>query len=88
MTGIAAVGLLLIVLTPSRRVRAEARLDREIETRVLLGVDPEPDDKESANREPESPERQPEYDAAELRALREIGVERSSGRNKGGSRRR
>jgi hypothetical protein len=89
VAGMAAVGLLLIVLTPSRRVRAEARLDREIETRLLLGVDPELDDTGFAKSEaPSSPDHQPDYDAAELQALRQIGVEKSSGRNKGGSRRR
>ena len=88
VAGMAAVGLVLIVLTPSRRVRAEARLDREIETRLLLGVDPDIDDAGFAKpEESSSPEHQPDYDAADLQALRQIGVEKSSGR-KGGSRRR
>jgi hypothetical protein len=82
VTGIAAVGLLLIVLTPSRRVRAEARLDREVETRLLLGVDPE-GDTERATVPPD--DRPTDFDAAELQALRQIGTERSSSRR--GSRR-
>ncbi|HEX4491066.1 MAG TPA: hypothetical protein VH914_07675 [Acidimicrobiia bacterium] len=76
IAGVAAVGLLLIVLTPSRRVRQEARIDREIETRVLLGVDPEPGDAASAERE-HAPA---ELTAKELQELRRIGTERSSGR--------
>jgi hypothetical protein len=87
VAGIAAVGLLLIVLTPSRRVRAEARLDREIETRLLLGVDPDLDEDGFASSQPETTERHSDFGAAELQALRQIGVERSSSR-KGASRRR
>jgi hypothetical protein len=87
VAGVATVGLLLIVLTPSRRLRAEARIDREIETRLLLGVDPELDDDGFASVEPPEAHRPHDYGDAELQALRQIGVERSSGR-KGGSRRR
>ena len=76
IAGVAAVGLILIVLTPSRRVRAEARLDREIETRLLLGVDPELRDAETPAEEPV----QAELSAKELQELRRIGTERSSGR--------
>lgn len=81
VTGIAAVGLLLIVLTPSRRVRAEARLDREVETRLLLGVDPEGDDLRAPTEDDDSPT---DFDAAELQALRQIGAERSSSRRGSG----
>ena len=87
VAGVATLGLLLIVLTPSRRLRAEARIDREIETRLLLGVDPELDDEESASSDRSEPERPHDYGDAELQALRQIGVERSS-RRKGGARRR
>jgi hypothetical protein len=76
--------LLLIVLTPSRRVRAEARLDREIETRVLLGVDPDLDD--DAPPATAEGEHFSDFGAAELQALRQIGIERSSSRR--GARRR
>jgi hypothetical protein len=89
IAGVAAVGLLLIILTPSRRLRAEARIDQEIETRLLLGDDPDLDDDDgfaTGEREDE-PARRHDYGAAELQALRQIGVERSSGR-KGGSRKR
>ena len=76
VAGIAAVGLLVIVLAPSRRVRAEARLDREVETRLLLGVDPE-DTSETPAVSPEA-EHRPEFGAAELQALRQLGSERAS----------
>ena len=39
---LSAVAFLLIVVAPWRRVRSESRrLDREVETRLLLGEDPE-----------------------------------------------
>jgi hypothetical protein len=39
--GLSVLVLLLIVLAPWRRVREEARLDQEVETRLLLGEDPD-----------------------------------------------
>jgi hypothetical protein len=40
--GLSVVVLVLIVAAPWRRVRAEsARLDRDVEARLLLGEDPE-----------------------------------------------
>ena len=75
IAGIAAVGLLVIVLAPSRRVRAEARLDREVETRLLLGVDPEITSETSAVP---AAEHQPDFGAAEIQALRQLGSERAS----------
>jgi hypothetical protein len=85
IAGIAAVGLLVIVLAPSRRVRAEARLDREVETRLLLGVDPEITSETAAV--PAAEDHQPDFGAAELQALRQLGSERaSSSRRRGRSR--
>jgi hypothetical protein len=84
VAGMSAIGLFVIVLTPSRRVRAEARLDREVETRLLLGVEPELDrDVEPANDESSGFE----FGAAELQALRQLGSERSpSSRRRGSAR--
>jgi hypothetical protein len=77
VAGVSAIALLVIVLAPSRRVRAEARLDREVETRLLLGIDPEQDDAD----EPASGEdTHSDFGAAELQALRQIGSERSGKR--------
>jgi hypothetical protein len=81
IAGVALVGLILIVLTPSRRVRADARLDREIETRLLLGVDP---DARDSSLEPAPEQREhSDFGAKELQELRSIGVEKSSGRRGG-----
>jgi hypothetical protein len=77
VAGVSAVALLVIVLAPSRRVRAEARLDREVETQLLLGIDPERDDTD----EPVSVENpHSDFGAAELQALRQIGSERTGKR--------
>jgi hypothetical protein len=43
LVGAAIVGLAVIVLGPSRDVRAETGMDDEIEARILLGLDPEPE---------------------------------------------
>src|SRR5262249_1591035 len=40
------VGLLLIVVTPSRRIRDEARLDQDVQPRLLLGEAPNSIDRE------------------------------------------
>jgi NAD/NADP transhydrogenase alpha subunit len=37
----ALLGLVIIVVAPSRRVRAERRLDPDVEAALLLGEDPE-----------------------------------------------
>jgi hypothetical protein len=78
IAGVALVGLILIVLTPSRRLRAEARLDREIETRVLLGVDPDATDADARNDEREHAHA--DLSAKELQELRRIGTERPGSR--------
>jgi hypothetical protein len=82
ITGVAAVGLLVIVLAPSRRVRAEARLDREVETRLLLGVDPDI----AAEAEAAPSEHRSDFGAAELQALRTLGSEHAGSRRRGRNR--
>ncbi len=42
VVGAALMGILVIVIGPTRRVRAETGIDDEVETRILLGIDPEP----------------------------------------------
>jgi hypothetical protein len=76
VAGISGVALLVIVLAPSRRVRAETRLDREVETRLLLGVDPELDPPD----EPVDESARPAFGAAELQALRQLDTEGSGRR--------
>ncbi len=41
IVGGSVVGLLFIVFAPSRKVRAEQPLDRDVETKLLLGMNPE-----------------------------------------------
>jgi hypothetical protein len=41
IAGIAFLGLLVIVIGPSRRVRAEPPLDPDVEAALLLGEDPD-----------------------------------------------
>lgn len=83
VAGVAAVGLLVIVLAPSRRVRSEARLDREVETRLLLGVDPEVTSETQAVPTEEHPA---DFGAAELQALRQLGSEQAGSRRRGRNR--
>jgi hypothetical protein len=86
VAGVAAVGLLVIVLAPSRRVRAEARLDREVETRLLLGVDPEVTAETAVV--PADDEQHSDFGASELQALRQLGTENAGSRRRSRSRNR
>jgi hypothetical protein len=67
VVGGAVVGLLVIVIGPSRQVRNETGIDDEIETRILLGLDPEP---------PTAPAIEivhpREYDTAQIKELEEL----------------
>jgi hypothetical protein len=71
VVGASAAALLMILIAPSRRVRAEPPLTREQETRVLLGQDPE---------QPTIPpqpriEHPRQYTPNELAALQRLGQE-------------
>lgn len=48
---LAVVGLLIIIVAPWGAVRSEPKLDEEIETRLLLGEDPDEIDRELAARQ-------------------------------------
>jgi len=54
LCALSVVLLVLIVVAPSRRVRNEPKLDEEIETRLLLGEDPEALDRELSARADEA----------------------------------
>ena len=41
IAALAVLALLIIVIAPSRRVRAEPRLDPDVEAALLLGEDPD-----------------------------------------------
>lgn len=70
VVGGVVVGLLIIVIGPSRRVRSETGMDDEVETRLLLGLDPEPD------RDPPTPiltaTSAADYDPAQIKALEDL----------------
>ncbi len=68
----------MILIGPSRRVRAEPPLPREVETKLLLGQDPE------QPTIPPSPrvEHQRQYTPHELAALQRLGQEEQQRRRK------
>jgi hypothetical protein len=70
VVGASAASLLLIVVGPSRRVRAEKPLDRDVQTRLLLGQDP---DEPTIPPEPPSVEHPRTYSADDLAQLRRLG---------------
>ena len=79
IVGASAVALLMILIAPSRRVRAEPPLPRDVETSLLLGQDP---DQVIAPPEPTSDHPAP-YSPNDLAALRRLSTEgQSRGRRK------
>jgi hypothetical protein len=68
IVGASLVGLLTIVIAPSRRVRAERPLPRDVETSLLLGQDPDALAPPQAP-EPDHPAPYSPNDLAELRRL-------------------
>ena len=74
VVGAAAVALLMIVIGPSRRVRAERPLPPEVEAKLLLGQDPEqPTIPPPPRVDPDHPR---QYSPNELAALQRLGDER------------
>jgi hypothetical protein len=70
IVGASLVGLLTILIAPSRRVRAERPLPRDVETSLLLGQNPD----EEAEPGPPADDHPAPYspnDLAELRRLSE-----------------
>ena len=71
IVGASTVALLTILIAPSRRVRAEPPIPRDVETRLLLGEDPD-----QATIPPEPTEAHPApYSASDLAELRRLGSE-------------
>jgi hypothetical protein len=79
IVGASIVALATIVIAPSRRVRAEERMDSEDVTRILLGQDPD----EPTTQTPivDVTDHPRNYDTSELQALRNIG-QRTGGRRR------
>jgi hypothetical protein len=71
VVGASAAALLMILIGPSRRVRSEPPLSREIETKLLLGQDPEQPTIPPAPRV----DHPRQYSATELAALQRLGQE-------------
>jgi hypothetical protein len=69
VVGASVAALLLLVFAPSRRVRAEKPLDRDVETKLLLGQDP---DDPTFPPAPSQDHPQP-YSSSELAQLRRLG---------------
>jgi hypothetical protein len=78
VVGASTVALLMILIAPSRRVRAEPPIPRDVETRLLLGEDPD-----QATIPPETTEDHPApYSPSDLAELRRLGGEPRSRRRR------
>ena len=73
VVGASIVALLTIIIAPSRRVRAEPPLPRDVETRLLLGQDPD-----QATIPPAPRGEPPVYSPNDLAALRKLSAESQS----------
>jgi hypothetical protein len=71
IVGASVVALLMILIGPSRRVRAEPPLPRDVETKLLLGEDPD-----DPTIPPPSPEHPAPYSAKDLAELRRLSEQR------------
>ncbi|HEX5094759.1 MAG TPA: hypothetical protein VFX21_02040 [Acidimicrobiia bacterium] len=77
VVGASAAVLLLIVFGGSRRIRAEKPLERDVETQILLGEDPDKTTTPSASPSKNHPRN---YSADELAQLRRLGTSRRKNR--------
>jgi hypothetical protein len=71
IVGASLVALVMILIGPSRRVRAEPPLPRDVETKLLLGEDPD-----QPTIPPPSPEHPAPYSANDLAELRRLSEQR------------
>lgn len=78
VVGASAAALLMILIAPSRRVRAEPHLTREEETRLLLGQDPE----QPTIPPPPRVDHPRQYSPNELAALQRLGQEQQQQRRR------
>ena len=78
IVGAAVAALVMIVIGPSRRVRAERPLPQDVETKLLLGQDPE------QPTIPPSPsaEHPRQYSPNELAALQKLGEQQQQQRRR------
>jgi hypothetical protein len=78
VVGASAAALIIIVLAPSRRVRAERPLPRDVESKLLLGQDPD----QPTIPPPPRTDHPRQYSPNELAALQRIGHEQAKRRRK------
>ncbi len=78
IVGASVVLLLMIVIGPSRRVRAERPLPPDVEAKLLLGQDPDQPTIPPAPR----PEHERHYSPNELAALQKLGREQQQRRRR------
>ncbi len=69
ISGAALLGVVLIIIGPSRRIRSEPAIDDEVEVRILLGLDPEPSDQED---ETDSSQDSVRYSANQIKELEDL----------------
>ena len=72
VVGASVAALLMILIGPSRRVRAERPLPPDVEARILLGQDPE----QPTIPPPPSVDEPRQYTPNELAALQRLGDQR------------
>ena len=72
IVGASTVALLMILIAPSRRVRAEPPLPKDVETRLLLGQDP---DQPTIPPPQASDDHPAPYSPNDLAALRRLSAE-------------
>ena len=71
VVGASIVALLVILIAPSRRVRAEPPLPRDVATKLMLGEDPEEQTIPPATTDHPAP-----YSPSDLAELRRLSAER------------
>ena len=77
VVGASFVAVLMIVIAPSRRVRAEPPLPRDVATKVLLGEDPD-----QPTIPPPSADHPAPYSPSDLAELRRLSAEHRSRRKR------
>jgi len=77
VVGASCVAVLMIVIAPSRRVRAEPPLPRDVATKVMLGEDPD-----QPTIPPPSSDHPAPYSPSDLAELRRLSAEHRSRRKR------
>ena len=77
VVGASVVALLMILIAPSRRVRAEPPIPKDVETKLLLGEDPD-----QPTIPPPSSDHPAPYSPSDLAELRRLSTEPRSRRKR------